>query len=432
MTIKAQKPNNANQIEELHTQAVTKHKENQLEAALALYSKSIEIEQFQAEWVYANAITVAAQIEKYDIGNDLIQKANKIYFDSAEISRASGILFHKLNNTDQAIESYQKSITLEPEQPEWVYIKLIELLIKSELYEHALKIKQVASKKFPQSAIINQNLEISIPQKNNTFIQQNSSLYTNLEKQQLLATSPSRETPKSIEQYLDLDIATVRRQLTDSAIVERYLVLLDQMLCNINNQGKKEMDNDALIHCLAEIKTDIHYLKTKIVNPPIERVDPQAKQNIKIDEIISLNKPILIKCDFKERIVGSGWYDPEEHGRWSGPGRVSSVVLSSPVAGKYKLEIVVRAEAKPDLLQTLKININDRPLATTIVQSKGNFFPAVVHGELIIPPGSDQSFLAIDLIIDQTLIPLESDSRLIGLLIEKISLIPDYTATTTN
>jgi len=410
MTTKAQKQNNKNQIEELHAQAVTKHKQNQLKDALALYLQSIELDQFQSEWVYANAITIAAQINNYDLAHNLIQKANKIYFDSAEISRASGILYHKLNNIDKAIESYQKTITLEPEQPEWVYVKLIELLIQSELYDHAQEIKKAAIKQFPQSQVIQQNSHLSIPKKNNTFVRQEASTSTDIKQQQMLiereevvlTRSRSREVPPSIEDYLDLNIDRIRRKLTDTAIVERYLILLNQMLCNIN-QGKKEMDVDALIHCLAEIKTDIHYLKTKVINPPLEAVDPQAKPNVKL---------------------------AEEHGRWSGPGTVSSVVLPCPVAGRYRFEMIVRAEAKPELLQTLIININDHPLATSLVQSGRDFFPAVVTGELIIPQGEDQSFLAIDLIVNETIIPLETDSRLIGLLIEKISLIP--TDTTTN
>ena len=184
------------------------------------------------------------------------------------------------------------------------------------------------------------------------------------------------------------------------------------------------MDVDALVHCLAEIKTDIHYLKTKVINPDIDSVDPQAKQNFELEKIIGLNKPILIKCELKERIVGSGWYDAEEHGRWSGPGTVSSIVLPYPVAGNYKFEMIVRGEARSELLQTLKISINDSALETSIIQRHNSFFPAVVRGDFTIDPGENQSFLAIDLFVDETVTPLETDSRLIGLLVERISLIP--------
>ena len=251
---------------------------------------------------------------------------------------------------------------------------------------------------------------------------ENERLYTESEQQQLLETSDFRETPKDVEHNVDLDIGKIRQKLMDSAIVERYSILLEQMLCNIK-EGEKTMDVDLLVHCLAEIKTDIHYLKTKLLDPPAEAVDPQAKQNTDIDKIISLNKPILIKCELKDRFVGSGWYNPEKYGRWSGPGKVSSVVLPNPVAGEYKFEMVVGAEAKPELLQTLNVNVNDRSLDTSIVQTKNSSFPALVTGTIVISEEDRQSFLAIDLIVDETVIPSENDPRLVGLLIEKISLI---------
>ena len=250
-----------------------------------------------------------------------------------------------------------------------------------------------------------------------------SNKQSELLQKQLLENSESRETPKDIEDNVDLDIKKLRRKLTDSAIVERYSILLKQMLCSIR-EGKKEMDVDALVHCLAEIKTDIHYLKTKLLDPPTEVVDPQAKQNIELDKIINLNKPILIKCELNKRIVGSGWHFAEKCGRWSGPGKLSSVVLAKPVAGEYKLEIIVGAEARPGLLSTLKVNINDRPIDISTSQEKNNYFPALVTGSVVISEEDRESFLAIDLIIDETIIPNKNDPRLIGLLVHKICLIP--------
>lgn len=416
MTTKPRNRNIEQQIEELHSQAVDKHKKNLLKEALSLYLRSIELDESQPEWIYANAITVSAQTNDYDTANSLTQKAQKLYSDSDEIHRAIGISFHKQQNISRAIESYQNSIELNPKQPEWVYVKLIELLVRSQLNERADEFKQKAIQEFPQSKVLHQYLKAKIPQHN--------SLYTQSETRQLLKVSSSREIPPDIEHYLDLNINKIRRKLTDSAIIERYQILLEQMLCNIN-EGNKQMDVDALVHCLAEIKTDIHYLKIKVLNPPVEAVDPQAKQNIELDKIIGLNKPRAIKCELKERIVGSGWYDSEEHGRWTGPGRLSSIVLPYPVAGKYSFEMTVRAEAKSGLLQTLKISLSDRPLVMSVIQKNDGFFPAVVRGEVIIPYEQSQSFLAVDLTVDETIIPHEVDTRMLGLLVENICLIPD-------
>ncbi|MEL6580762.1 MAG: tetratricopeptide repeat protein [Cyanobacteria bacterium J06621_12] len=427
MTIKEQNQNAANQIEELHAQAVLKHKQNQLDDALSFYLRSIEIDELQCEWIYANAITISAQIEKYDVAQKLTTQAHQIYSDSDEIFRASGIFFHRVNQVTKAIASFQRAIDLERQQPEWVYAKLIELLVRSKLYDRAAEVYDLARQQFPETAIINHQLELEIAENKSSFCPGAGSVYKVREREQVLAVSPTRETPASIENNINLDISKLRRRLTDSAIIERHLTLLNQLLFEIA-QGKKEMNVDALVHCLAEMKTDIHYLKTKMLNSPVENVDPQAGKNVELENIVGLLQPILIKCELKERIVGSGWYDPEEHGRWSGPGTVSSIVLPYPVAGSYKFEMVVRAEAKPNLLQSLKINVNNQELETSTIQGNSNVFPAVVTGELEIPQDRNQSFLAIDLVIDETSVPLETDSRLIGLLIERISLIPNLTA----
>lgn len=252
---------------------------------------------------------------------------------------------------------------------------------------------------------------------------QSDQIDTVSDPRQLIDAPESRETPLDIEHNLNFDINQIRRKLMDSAIVERYSILLEQILCQVR-EGRKEMDVDALVHCLAEIKTDIHYLKTKLLDPPAEAVDPQAKQNINIDKIININKPRTIKCELKDRFVGSGWYSAEKYGRWSGPGTLSSVVLPNPVAGEYKFEMIVGAEAQSGLLKTLNVNLNDRSLDISITQVENSCFPALVTGTVVISESDRQSFLAIDLIVDETINPHENDPRLVGLLVQKISLIP--------
>lgn len=240
---------------------------------------------------------------------------------------------------------------------------------------------------------------------------------------QLLENSELRETPRDIEHNVDLDINKLRRKLIDSAIIERHLMLLNQILFSIR-EGKKEMDIDALVHCMAEIKTDIHYLKTKLLDPPAEAVDPQAKQNIELNKIINLSKPALIKFELNQRIIGSGWHFAEKCGRWSGPGKLSSIVLPKPIAGKYKLEIIVGSEAKPGLLNTLKVYINDHPIDISISLKENEFFPAVVTGKVVDLEEDRESFLSVDLVIDETIVPGNNDPRPIGLLVHKICLIP--------
>ena len=411
MPTQIQLPNSRQTIEKIHGQAVVKAQANKLEDALNLYLQSIEIDENQPEWIYANAIILATQIERCDTGFKLKRKAENLHPKSDEISRAVALLFYKQNNRQDAIKYFQKTIAFNPEQPEWLYAKLFALLNKSKLTTEAFKIQQQGLKRFPKSTVFTQEIRRDLTLDS----QQTASAPQTLES--------TRITPQSIEHIVDLDVSERRRKLMDSAIVERYQILLEQMLLHVK-EGVKEMDSEALIHCLAEIKTDIHYLRTKLLSPPASAVDPQAKSTVDIQKIISPASAVPIKCELKERIVGSGWHAQEKHGRWTGPGTLSSVVLPYPTAGKYKLEIIVRAEARSGLLQTLKISAGDRTIDFDLTKTGNTSFPAVVTGEIAIAPQQNQPFLAIDLAIAETVNPPASDARLLGLLVEKITLIP--------
>ena len=418
MTIELQNLKINLEIERLHDRAVTQHKENKLDKALEYYLQSIELDEVQPDWIYGNAIVISAQTGKLNTGRELKATAEKLYPNSAEIQRAIGIFSHKSNNIKEASKYYLKAIYLDSKQPEWLYIKLADLLIELNYRDRAIQVSKQGLEQFPNSGTLIRYCQNINPHGGFTL----KDIYTATEKKVVFSISKFRQTPASIEHSVDLKIDNLRREMMDSAIINKYEILLNQLLYEVR-EGVKEMDVDALVHCLAEIKTDIHYLKTKLIDPPAEAVDPQAKQKVDLDKIVRLSRPVPIACELKERIVGSGWHAPEDHGRWTGPGTISSIVLPYPTPGKYQLEIVVRGSAKPDLLDTLKIYAGDRAIEELQI-ARSNSFPATVRGEFIAAPEPHQSFLAIDLTIEETVNLQKTDTRLIGLLIEKISLIP--------
>ena len=391
---------------------VTKSESKKLADALSLYLQSIQANEAQPEWIYGNSITLSAQINRFDIGMELKAKAEKTYPESEEIARAIALLYEKQGRLEQAIELYQKSINLNPLQPEWVYAKIYDFLLQTNLIEQAKEIGKQGLKYYPQSSTFQHcSAETSLTISNNS----------NSQKLTISNNLVARETPKSIEHNVDLNVSKIRRRLMDSSIVTNYEILLEQMLC-CDASDSKQIDTNALIHCLAEIKTDIHYLKTKLFDSSAAAVDPQAKQNVDIERIVDSSPAVPLKCELKNRIVGSGWHNSEQHGRWSGPGTLSSVVLPYPKAGKYRLELIVRAEARAGLLKTLKINVNEQPLVWSY-SLQNTFFPVIISAEIAIET-KNNPFLSVDLAIDETVIAQASDSRSIGLLIESISLIP--------
>ncbi|MCC0177248.1 tetratricopeptide repeat protein [Waterburya agarophytonicola K14] len=412
MFIKTQEQQTDRGTENLPEDTVSKQEQTKLADALTAYLQSIKVNEAQPAWIYGNTITLSAQINRFDIGIALKEKAQKLYPEDESISRAIALLYEKQNLQEQAIEFYQKSIELNPVQPEWIYLKLFDLLIENKLIKQAEDIRNQGLKYFPQSTKLQSKYTEALAKSSNKV---------DLNCTSILNSKSARATPKSVEHNVELNVAQVRRQLMDSSIVEQYEIILEQMLYH-GDQATQKMDKATLIHCLAEIKTDIHYLKTKFLEPPAATVDPQAKQNVDLEKIVDLVRPIPLKCELKNRIVGSGWHGAEKHGRWTGPGTLASIVLPYPVAGNYRLEIIVRSEAKPGLLKTLKIHLNDQPLDISIDLEKASF-PSVIRAKIAIE-SQNQPFLSIDLTIDETVNPQASDTRLIGLLIESISLIP--------
>ena len=413
MFIKTQEQNTKQSSASLAPQDVATSEAEKLENALSLYLQSIKLDENQPEWIYGNSITLSAHLNRFDIAAQLKDKAERLYQQSDEIYRAIALLYEKQDRFDMAIEYYQKSIELNPIQPEWVYTKVHNFLLENKLFDRAEKIAQQGMKYFPQSFA-----------PKHSSGEMNSILDRQLTPYNATANSNSlaiRETPKSIEHNVDLNVEQIRHQLMDSSLVEKYEILLEQMLCHVEGD-RKTIDTNALVHCLAQIKTDIHYLKTKLFDPDPATVDPQAKQNINIEKIVGLSPAVPVRCELKNRIVGSGWHNAEKHGRWTGAGTISSVILPYPTAGEYRLEIIVRAEAKPGLLNTLKVNVNNQTLPE-FSKTEHRAFPAVIRQEITVPE-QNQPFLAINLIIAETVNPPVSDTRSIGLLVESISLIP--------
>jgi Tfp pilus assembly protein PilF len=362
------------------------------------------------------------QISKNGIDEAIFyyQKALELNPNSAQAYKCLGKICSQQRQWQQAISHYQKAIELQPDNWEAIHY-MGDALLNLEEWEQAANAYRSAIELNPDSVWSYDNLKIALSKLDK------SALDINATKKSVPSLAVPREIPVDIEDCVDLTISTTRRQLMDSAIVNQFETLLNQILIKMNN-GVKDLDLDALVHSLAEIKTDIYYLKTKLSHPSPETVDPQAKKTIDPHQLLDTPKPIPIKCDLRNRIVGKGWHDPEPNGRWTGASTVSSVVLPHPCTGKYKFEMLVKAEVVPNLIDTLQIRVNDELLELSITKAKNSDanFLAIVQAEIMIVNQLNYDFLAIDLIIEKTISPESlglNDSRFIGLFVEQINLI---------
>ena len=142
----------------LSAKAVVKHKEKQIEEAIALYLESIKIDENQPNWFYGNLIILLAQSGQLELGVSIGEKALAIYPESDEIYRAVGLILAKQGNTEISLTYYQKSIALNQNQPDWVYSYIVENLVAKSRFERAINLGEQGLVANPDSAWINYHL----------------------------------------------------------------------------------------------------------------------------------------------------------------------------------------------------------------------------------------------------------------------------------
>ncbi len=151
---KPEQKTNFSRIDWLTTQAVAKHKENKPEEAIAFYLEVIELDSNQPAWVYGNAITLLAQVNRLEESLNLANKAEKLHPESEEIYRAIAVALDKSQQITKSIKYYQKTIDINRNQPEWVYIKIINSLIASKDIDRAKSMCNLAQKIYVNSSTI--------------------------------------------------------------------------------------------------------------------------------------------------------------------------------------------------------------------------------------------------------------------------------------
>lgn len=149
MVVNSQKQNIQDihqQVEYLQNQAVTKHKAGETAAAVDFYLQAINLAQHQPDWLYGNVITLLGQLEQFEQGLELGNRALSLYPESSDLYRAIGIVCENKEDTLNSIQKYGRAIELEPNQPDWLYCNLSKQLLKTNQFKEAVKISSQGTK----------------------------------------------------------------------------------------------------------------------------------------------------------------------------------------------------------------------------------------------------------------------------------------------
>jgi Sulfotransferase family len=147
---------------------------------------------------------------------------------------------------------------------------------------------------------------------------------------------------------------------------------------------------------------------------------------------LQLTPSTTLDFDFNQAISGSGWHlreGDETAFRWTGPGTVSTLDFPLVSACDLTIEMSVVNALAPDVLQSLKLRVNDHPVSLGVLYAHNN--AAIFQGR--IPSSAfetDAPFTRLTFECDRTLSPQEldpesQDHRPLGLAFSRIQIFPD-------
>lgn len=134
--------------------------------------------------------------------------------------------------------------------------------------------------------------------------------------------------------------------------------------------------------------------------------------------------------DFNQALSGSGWHlreGSEPTFRWTGPGTTSTLDLPLAIAQDLTLEFCVINAIAPDILQSLTLQVNDRPVPLGVLYSHGiTLFQAIIPSAAL---SSNAPFTRLTFQVNRTLSPQDlnphdPDRRPVGLAFSAIQTFP--------
>jgi len=149
--------------------------------------------------------------------------------------------------------------------------------------------------------------------------------------------------------------------------------------------------------------------------------DRYAEQSRAAAQIPQGSLTANLDFDFNQALSGSGWHlreGSEPTFRWTGPGTTSTLDLPLAIDQDLTLEFCVINAIAPDILQSLTLQVNDRPIPLGVLYNHGiTLFQAIIPRTALISeaPFTRLTFQVNRTISPQDLNPHDPDRRPVGL-----------------
>lgn len=165
--------------------------------------------------------------------------------------------------------------------------------------------------------------------------------------------------------------------------------------------------------------------------------------NLKSD--LSLYKDNAIVIDLRNFIDGNNWHNPEETGRWAGPGNETTINIPSLKSGRYKLSINIISAMSLEIIKGFSVSFDDKRIpvkhrtlsnlsgpiaalkrAKSRIRTNKTSFPVLITGIINYEASKDNS-PKLTFTVPTTIAPSAiegDDDRLLSVFIQDIILHP--------
>ncbi|MDG4550141.1 MAG: tetratricopeptide repeat protein [Candidatus Contendobacter sp.] len=152
------------QVQQLFAQGLALHQQGRLVQAQAFYKKVLNIQPRHFDALHMSGV-IACQLDKYQLGYELISKAIQINPNNAIVYNNHGLVLQELKQFDAAAASYERAIAIQPDYAEahnnlgnvLNELKKLEAAVAS--YEHAISIRPDYAQAYYNRGVVLQELK---------------------------------------------------------------------------------------------------------------------------------------------------------------------------------------------------------------------------------------------------------------------------------
>ena len=129
---------------------VIQDRKGNIDRVIVNYERAIALDENQPFWVYCVLADYYQRQGKLEESIRIAFGGIKLYPQRADVYRSLGVIQDRQGRITETIESYQKAIALDSQQPFWVYCALIERLNSEARSQEAVEVGHQGIKQYPQ------------------------------------------------------------------------------------------------------------------------------------------------------------------------------------------------------------------------------------------------------------------------------------------